>query len=184
MKKSTKGAFAAGTAAVLLMGGAGTMAFWTADAEVDGVAVTAGELKIIEDDCDTAVWTFDEEEAEAGKTYDAASDLIVPGDVLTKTCSFEVQATGEHLRAELDVTNPALSGALAPNLTLVDTYTIGGDEVADGEITEQNDGDVVEVAIEVTFNGGSGNTTQTLGGALSAFELSLTQVHDAPPVVP
>lgn len=184
MKKSTKGAFAAGTAAVLLMGGAGTMAFWTADADVDGVAVTAGELKIVEDDCDTAVWTFDGEEDEAGKTYDAATDLIVPGDVLTKTCSFEVQATGEHLRADLEVTNPALSGALAPNLTLVDSYTIDDVEVADGEITEENDGDVVEVAIEVTFNGGSDNDTQTDPGALSAFELSLTQVHDEPVVSP
>lgn len=184
MKKSTKGAFAAGTAAVLLMGGAGTMAFWTADAEVGGVAVTAGELKIVEDDCDTAVWTFDAQEDVPGKTYVPATDLIVPGDILTKTCSFEVQATGEHLRAELAVTNPALSGELAPSLTLVDSYTIDDVEVADGEITEENDGDVVEVAIEVTFNGDSGNGTQTLAGALSAFELSLTQVHDAPPVAP
>lgn len=178
MKKSTKGAFAAATAAVLLMGGAGTMAFWTADADVDGVAVTAGELKIINDTCADADWTFDEEEAAAGKTY-APADLVVPGDVLTKTCSFEVQAAGEHLRATLDVTNPALSGDLAPSLTLVDSYTIDDVEVADGEITEANDGDVVEVAISVTFNGDSGNTTQTLAGALSAFELSLTQVHDA-----
>lgn len=184
MKKSTKGAFAAATAAVLLTGGAGTMAFWTADADVDGVAVEAGELKIIEDDCDTAVWTFDEEEGEAGKTYDAATDLIVPGDVLTKTCSFEVQATGEHLRAELAVTNPSLSGALATDLTLVDSYAIEGTEVADGEITEDNDGDIVEVDIEVTFNGDADNDTQTLTAALSDFELSLTQVHDAPVVSP
>ncbi len=184
MKKSTKGAFAAGTAAVLLMGGAGTMAFWTADADVDGVAVTAGELKIISDTCADADWVFDGEEDEAGKVYDAATDPIVPGDVLTKTCSFEIQATGEHLRAELEVTNPELSGDLEPALTLEDSFTIGATEVANGEITEENDGNVVNANISVTFEGGSGNDTQTDAGVLSAFELSLTQVHDEPVVSP
>lgn len=177
MKKTTKGALAAGSAAVLLMGGAGTLAYWSASTSVPGVDVQAGELKIINDSCVDADWVFDSGEDEAAKVYEAG-DLIVPGDELTKTCTFEVQATGEHLRAELDVTEPALSGDLAPSLTLVDSFQIGGVDVADGEITEEEDGDVVTANISVTFNGGSDNTTQTLEGALSAFQLSLTQVHD------
>lgn len=177
MKKTTKGALAAGSAAVLLMGGAGTLAYWSASTSVPGVDVQAGELKIINDSCDDADWVFDSGEDEAAKVYEAG-DLIVPGDELTKTCTFEVQATGEHLRAELDVTEPALSGDLAPSLTLVDSFQISGVDVADGVITEEEDGDVVTANISVTFNGGSDNTTQTLEGALSAFQLSLTQVHD------
>lgn len=177
MKKTTKGALAAGSAAVLLMGGAGTLAYWTADADVDGISVTAGELKIINDGCADADWVFDSGETTASKVW-APGDLIVPGDVLTKECSFEVQATGEHLRATLDVTAPALSGDLAPNLTLDDSFEIDGTPVADGEITEGNDGDIVEASISVTFNGSSGNGTQDLDGVLSAFELSLQQVHN------
>jgi len=177
MKKTTKGALAAGAAAVLLMGGAGTLAYWSADADVDGVQVTAGELKIINDNCDGDVWNFDGGEDVADKVY-TAGDLIVPGDVLTKECSFEIQATGEHLRAEVELSNPALSGDLASALTLVDSFQVDGVDLDETDITEANDGDVVDVTISVTFNGSSDNTTQTLSGALSAFEIGLTQVHD------
>jgi len=177
MKKSTKGALAAAAAAVLLLGGAGTLAYWNATATVDGVDVTAGELKIINDTCATADWVFDGGEDEADKVY-ATGDLIVPGDVLTKECTFEVQATGEHLRAGLSVTNPALSGALAPALTLDDSFQIDGVDVTDGEITEDNDGDVVNASISITFNTASDNTTQALSGSLSDFSVTLTQAHN------
>ena len=36
MNKTTKGALAGGAAAVLLMGGVGTLAYWTADEDVTG----------------------------------------------------------------------------------------------------------------------------------------------------
>lgn len=177
MKKSTKGALAAGSAAVLLMGGAGTLAFWTADAGVDGIAVTAGELKIIEDDCDDAPWVFDSGEDEADKVY-VVGDLIVPGDVLTKECSFEVQATGEHLRATLDVTDPTRGGSLAPaDLTIDSSFEIDDVAVVDGEIDETNDGDVVEASITISFLGTALNGTQTQDVTLSDFGFSLTQVH-------
>ena len=178
MKKSTKGALAAGAAAVLLMGGAGTLAYWTADAGVDGIAVTAGELKIVNDSCANASWTFDNAEDVAGKTY-APGDLIVPGDVLTKTCSFEIRATGEHLRATLDVTDPTRGGSLSgANVTIDDSFQIDGTDVADGVITEANDGDVVEASITITFLGSSGNGTQAQNVTLSDFGFALQQVHD------
>ncbi|NYI47628.1 alternate signal-mediated exported protein [Nocardioides aromaticivorans] len=177
MKKTTKGALAAGGAAVLLMGGAGTLAFWTADADVEGIAATAGELKIINDTCADADWVFDSGEDEASKVWEAG-DLIVPGDTLTKTCSFEVQATGEHLRANLDVTDPTRGGSLTgTNLTIDDSFQIDGTDVADGVITEANDGDVVDASITITFLGTAGNGTQTQNVTLSDFGFSLTQVH-------
>ncbi|WP_377322673.1 alternate-type signal peptide domain-containing protein [Pimelobacter simplex] len=178
MKKSTKGALAAGAAAVLLMGGAGTLAYWTADADVEGIAVTAGELKIINDSCANATWKFDTAETVSGKTY-APGDLIVPGDVLTKTCSFEIQATGEHLRATLDVTDPTRGGSLSgTNLTIDDSFQIGSVDVADGVITEANDGNVVNASITITFLGTSGNGTQGQNVSLSDFGFALQQVHN------
>lgn len=177
MKKTTKGALAAGSAAVLLMGGAGTLAYWSANTSVAGVAVTAGELKIVDDQCANASWKFDSGESVANKTYDPLTDLIVPGDTLTKICSFEIQATGEHLRATVDLTNPALSGDLASALTLDDSFQVDGVDLTENEITEANDGDVVDVEISVTFNAGSLNPTQTLTGALSQFAIQIDQIH-------
>lgn len=177
MKKTTKGALAAGSAAVLLMGGAGTLAYWSANTSVAGVEVTAGELKIVNDTCTTANWVFDSGETVANKTYVPATDLIVPGDKLTKTCQFEIRATGEHLRATVDLTNPALSGDLASALTLDSSFQVGGVDLTESDITEGNDGDVVNVVIGVTFNSGSLNPTQTLAGALSQFAIQIDQVH-------
>ncbi|MCX6401331.1 MAG: alternate-type signal peptide domain-containing protein [Propionibacteriales bacterium] len=177
MKKSTKGALAAGSAAVLLMGGAGTLAFWTADAEVDGISVTAGELKIVSDTCADADWIFDSGEDEASKVYEAG-DLIVPGDVLTKNCSFEVQATGEHLRANLDATAPVRGGTLTnTDVTIASSFLIGANPVVDGVITEANDGDVVNASLTVTFLPGSLNASQTGTVSLTDFGFSLTQIH-------
>jgi predicted ribosomally synthesized peptide with SipW-like signal peptide len=44
MRKSTKGALAAGTAAVLLTGGAGSLAYWTATDTTKGAVIGAGQL--------------------------------------------------------------------------------------------------------------------------------------------
>lgn len=179
MKKTTKGALAAGSAAVLLMGGAGTLAYWSANTSVAGVNVTAGELKIINDTCATANWVFDSGETVANKTYVPATDLIVPGDKLTKTCAFTIRATGEHLRAHVALTNPALSGALASSLTLDTSFKVGGVDLTTADITEANNNNTVNVVIGVTFNGGvaGDNASQTLSGALSQFAIQLDQVH-------
>ncbi|MBM4653639.1 alternate-type signal peptide domain-containing protein [Rhodococcus hoagii] len=48
MNKKTKGAIAAGAAAVLLAGGAGTMAAWNSSASLPSATITAGELKVTE----------------------------------------------------------------------------------------------------------------------------------------
>lgn len=181
MNKTTKGALAAAAAGVLLLGGAGTLAYWTDSATVSGIDVKSGELKIINDNCDGADWVFDGGEATPNKIY-ASGDLIVPGDVLTKDCTFEIKATGEHLRATLAITNPSLSGDLSDDLQYNGTFVVGATPLANGDITEQNDGDVVHATITVTFPYGdattvSANDTQDLTGSLSDFSVALTQVH-------
>ena len=51
MKKSTKGALAASSAAVLLLGGAGSLAFWSDSQDVGSANITSGELTLGAPDC-------------------------------------------------------------------------------------------------------------------------------------
>jgi alternate signal-mediated exported protein len=181
MKRSTKGAIAAGGAAVLLMGGAGTLAYWTATGTVDGGSFTSGELKLLNEDCDGAGggtgtgWFFDSGEVTNGKEY-AAGDLLVPGDVLSKTCTFDIKATGEHLRATLAATGGTDSGALAASLTPSAAFIVDGGAVT--EITEGNDGDVLSATVSVTFDPAANNTTQNISGVLADYVVTLTQAHN------
>jgi alternate signal-mediated exported protein len=175
MNKTTKGALAAVAAGVLLLGGAGTLAFWTAGTDVTGGTLTSGELKLTGVTCDPD-WVFDANEDEASHAY-VNGDLIVPGDTLTKTCTGTVQATGEHLRATVEATGGAKSGALAPTLVVTPTATIGGNTVT--EITEDNDGETVSISLEVEFPYGvEDNATQNLSATLTDYSIALTQVHD------
>ena len=47
---------------------------------------------------------LDDGEATAGAVFDPASSTLVPGDSITKTCTFDVTAAGDHLRATLAAT--------------------------------------------------------------------------------
>jgi len=175
MKKSTKGALAAVAAGVLLLGGAGTLAYWTAGTDVTGGTLTSGELKLTGVTCDPD-WVFDATEDEPSHAY-VSGDLIVPGDTLTKTCTGTVVATGEHLRATVATTGGAKSGALASTLVVTPTATIGGNTVT--EITEANNGDTVSVGLQVQFPYGvEDNSTQALSATLTDYSIALTQVHN------
>ncbi len=57
MNKTIKGVLAAGTASVLLVGGAGTLAYWNDSATVGGATFTAGDLKLDASSCASAGWT-------------------------------------------------------------------------------------------------------------------------------
>ena len=58
MKKSTKGALAAGGAAFLLLGGAGSLAYWT-DTPTSRHRAGVRHLTIISNDCGSAPWELD-----------------------------------------------------------------------------------------------------------------------------
>src|SRR5690242_18133565 len=97
MKKSSKGAVAAAAAGVLLLGGAGSLAFWSATDTVSGTSVSAGELKISDATC--TGWAFDGSETTPNKAYVPGTDRIVPGDTISRSCDWTLTAVGEHLRA-------------------------------------------------------------------------------------
>ena len=194
MKKSTKGAVAAGAAAVLLLGGAGSLAFWTATGTADGGAITSGDLKLTDGTCDPT-WQYADGAAGAGT--DVA--LFVPGDQVTKQCTFELEATGDNLSATLDapasVSYTAPGTAASLSLTADTTFTIDAlpvvspavpTPIADGgTVTSANDGDTITATFVVTIPYGTdesgtpvvnGNDTQNITATLDTLTVTLTQV--------
>ncbi|MEJ7634287.1 alternate-type signal peptide domain-containing protein [Aeromicrobium sp.] len=177
MKKSTKGAAAAAIAGILLLGGAGTLAYWTADTDVDGGDIASGKISLSTPDCGDG-WTFDALEDEAGEAY-GAGDSLVPGDVISKVCTFDITAVGNHLRASLEVTDASFTPAndLSADITADATYTIGGTAIP-SEITETSNGSTVTATISVTFDPTSGDESQDLTTVLDDITVSAEQVHN------
>ncbi len=115
MKKTTKGAVAAGAAALLLAGGAGTMAAWNAST-TGGAAqtVTAGSMSIAQDGA--GVWKWGGTGTNSGTAFNPASDKLVPGDVVTYTANYKFDLVGTNLKATLTPSLGGVTGALLPQL--------------------------------------------------------------------
>lgn len=172
MKKSTKGAVAAGAAAALLLGGAGTLAFWNDTASVPGGNISSGNLALGTPDCG-AGWTLD------GNTP-YTDQLIVPGDVLTKVCTVDLQATGEHLGATLGIDTPTwdANNALTAELDADAAFTVNGAPAT--EVTEADDTGTGEIqaTVTVTFDGPAAtNASRNLSAVLSGIDITATQTH-------
>jgi len=177
MKKSTKGALAASAAGILLLGGAGSLAYWDAQQTVDGGDIVSGRLELTAPSCGTG-WTLDAGEQLPSTVFTAGSKLV-PGDVLTKVCTFVITAQGDHLRAELDVTDADFSSTnvLTDQLAVDASFAIGATPIP-AEITEANDGNVVTATITVTFDGPAAtNLSQNQTATLDAITIAATQVH-------
>lgn len=166
MKRTTKGALAAGSAAVLLLGGTGTIAYWTAEDTVEGGSLEAGSMTLSNVACG-ANWQ------EGGQNV----ALIVPGDTVEKTCTGTLVLEGHHIGAtvaldtasvlaaeaafggEVDI-SASMTSPAAP-LTALGSYTVTVVITADFDETIDNN---------ETFM----NATATL----NALELTAVQTHD------
>lgn len=183
MKKSTKGALAAGGAAVLLLGGAGSLAYWTAGASVNASSFTTGTMKLTAGTC--SGWTY-----ASGSASGSAVNLIVPGDSITSTCTYTVAGTGDHLSAHLAsapstvALTPAATGSY--NATVATSYTLGGTALANpttaGSVAfPAANGKELDVVYTVTFPYGDATTknisadSQSVTEALSALTVTLVQ---------
>jgi len=92
------------------------------------------------------------------------NQLIVPGDTLTKTCTINLIARGEHLGADLTIGTAAFNGASRNHITDAD------DTGATNEII---------ATIGVTFNGPTAtNASQNLTATLNTIAVTATQTHD------
>ncbi len=183
MKNTTKGALAAGTAAVLLMGGAGSLASWSDSKTLAGGSVASGELSLSAPAC--ADWVYATGKVNAG----TAVSKFVPGDVVSKTCTFVVKAAGDNLKATL--TTPATStlvpNSTAPSLTasIVADYKIDNAAIP-GVITSAHNNKTVTAVMTATFDFGtteSGNPkkntndTQNKTVAFNDIGVTLNQVN-------
>lgn len=174
MKKSTKGAIAAGAAAVLLMGGAGTLAYWTATDNVDAGTLTAGNLSLDLDSCDG--WVYAAADAEGT----GAVTKIVPGDTVENTCSGTISGEGDHLRATVEIDDATVS-----DLTLGDeTVTVTADLTSPVDPTGEGVA-VTAAGTDVTFTltavfpyGTENNNSQDAVAALGNIGVDAVQVHD------
>lgn len=186
MGRTTKGALAAAAAAVLLLGGAGTIAYWTDAETADGGSVDSGSLSLGVPTCDTD-WVYAAGSAGAGTTVVE----FVPGDVVTKECSFTVEASGDNLSATLAA--PSTVPFVSPVGTSL-TATVGVSYAIDGTplatpatITPANDGDTVVATIDVDLPFGTDETgsinkndMQGITAALDGIDITLTQIDPNP----
>jgi alternate signal-mediated exported protein len=175
MNSTTKGSLAAAVAALLLTGGAGTLAYWSDTENVPGGPLSSGQLDLGAPACG-AGWVLD-----GGTTL--TNQLMVPGDVLTKTCTINLIARGEHLGADLTIGTAAFAAQnpLTNELTPTATFTVNGANRT--HITDADDtGATNEIVatIGVTFNGPAAtNASQNLTATLNTIAVTATQTHDA-----
>ncbi|WP_107767205.1 alternate-type signal peptide domain-containing protein [Nocardioides terrigena] len=182
MKNTTKGAFAASAAAVLLLGGAGSLAYWSDAETIKGGDVTAGSLSLDAPTCD-ASWKYAAGKAGAGNTV----ARFVPGDVITKNCTFTVRGSGDNLTANL--ATPATYAVTGTNVTATVTaaYKLGTATMANpAVVTAADNGKVVTAAITVTFpygtdeNAATKTNTNTMQGSVATLDdiaVTLTQAN-------
>lgn len=198
MKKSTKGALAAAASASLLLGGAGSLAYWSDNTVVDAGDFRTGNLRLDSSTCVSAPWTVTNDIEKRTGTVNLAAFRAVPGDVLTKTCKVTVLASGINLRAALAITNAAqtvtaspeaVSGSVTPtplptdvgvqgtDFTLTPTFKIGTQDVSGG-FTVGNADQVVDVVLTVAFPlnaSTASNASQYDYLALNDYAVSVTQ---------
>lgn len=175
MNKSTKGALAAGAAAVLLLGGAGTLAYWTAEDDVDGGLIEAGDLTLEVDSCGTA-WL------DAGD--DSAVAVLVPGDEVYKDCEVTLSGSGDNLLATVGV-DPDSVDDLDLGSPVADSLVVGAEVTAPAGIDTTAvpvSGDTA-VTVRITVDwpyGAENNDSQGATASLDAITLVATQADPNP----
>lgn len=197
MRKSYKAAAAAIVGTGLVLGGLGSLAYWQDDEAAEGGTITSGSLDLGAPVCGDWVDA-------AGEVVDLATFRIVPGDVLTRSCDFEIELIGDNLQTALTFASPDLDASvLAGELDFAASYAVGADaplELADDDadnptVTTLADGDTISVdyAVELPFGGNeadapgvdndSNSGLEFGGGELSAVldDLTLTVIQTATP---
>ncbi|MCL2596034.1 MAG: alternate-type signal peptide domain-containing protein [Promicromonosporaceae bacterium] len=135
MDRLTKAAIATGASAVLLLGGATTMAYWTASSSASGgTALVSGMLSATGYNC--GGWTY-------ADNTPVTSAGIVPGDTVTAICSVSVTGSGDHLYVSGAITAPVLgSTATVESDTLTIVTTTGLGMPANGAVFNSSDSTV------------------------------------------
>lgn len=174
MKKTTKGALAAGAAAVLLAGGAGTYAAWTATSPaLDGGTVTTGHLTVTQLPGSTTGWTW-VGGAKNGQAVEA-TDTIAPGDKVAYTGTYVLGIKGTNLTASVEVTTTA-GGTIPAELTWTPTSS-----ASLTNLDETKDGTQVTAGGELTF---LESAVDTMDRSIEISEFQVVLKQTAPAVAP
>ncbi|MET0673900.1 MAG: alternate-type signal peptide domain-containing protein [Microbacterium pygmaeum] len=185
MNKLAKGAIAGAAGLVLLLGGAGTFAFWNASAGISGGTIVAGNLNVVNDGT-AGAWVD-----QSGNPIDIATYKIVPGDVLTYTDDLTVVAVGDNLVASLSLSDQSIaaSSAAPADVKLAQYLTESAELTASGAgisgtgpytITAGTAGvnSTVTVEVTITFPAGAAgeyNDAKLGSVSLSGMNVVLTQ---------
>lgn len=120
MNKFVKSGIATAAGVALLMGGAGTLAYWNDTAAISGGTVTAGKLNIVPETV-TGTWSN-----QNGAIANISAYRIVPGDVLTYTGTMGVEVIGDTLQAQLSIAGGTLTGTNAAGNDLASWIATNG----------------------------------------------------------
>ncbi|WP_426246453.1 alternate-type signal peptide domain-containing protein [Nocardioides sp. LHG3406-4] len=184
MNKITKGALAAVVAAVLLLGGAGTLAFWTDSQDVDAGSISTGHLSMVAVPGDTGTWT-DITDGGSAAISDLAAFNMAPGDTLQYARTFTIDAEGDNLTAGLSTS--ALTPPASDLAAWVSSTVSTSGTAAPAVVTSADDGATITVLVDVAFdpatpgkvaNGGV-NAGDDDGLDLSSLTINLDQSQGA-----
>lgn len=177
MKKSAKGALAAAAAGTLLLGGAGSLAYWTDSKDVGTANLTSGSITLGAPTCTGSAglhgWQLDN-----GDAFVPGTTKLVPGDSISKVCNLTLTLVGAHIGADLSIDTANLTGdstTLAAELDPSATFTIDGNSVT----SVTNPGTyTVQATVSVGFDGPNAtNDSQNGNINLDAIDITADQTH-------
>lgn len=162
MNRTTKASIATATGIVLLLGGAGSLAYWNSSADVGALnqSVKAGTLNVAAGagQWDRSFWNGATPSVQVGPTVTNVAlgqQLIVPGNKLTYTQTFTITAEGQDLYFTMASVNPLLGTGIT-NATIT-PVTLSALNVTTGALT----GPSVNGAYHVTSTDGKAVATFT-----------------------
>lgn len=186
MKKTTTVALTAALGATLLLGGAGTLAFWTDTKTSATQTINSGNLSL--GALESGNWKIQNVVGDKkSQLVDLNSNTrIVPGDVLTQTVQVPVTLVGENLKANLTVSGPQLVGdnnlknALSATVVSINGQAVNANGSTPAAValtpTSVNNGKV-PVVISVTFPFGTAATAiEQMQSTSITSSYTLTQV--------
>lgn len=199
MNKLLKGSIAGAAGIALLLGGAGTFAFWNDSVAIDSAVVTAGTLKVTP--TTAGAWSYSQGGADIAIS-DLANFAIVPGTVLKYTRTMTIGATGQGMVASLALTGGSIAAnsaaaadvALAAELTktaqlaVTGTGIVGTSPGTSFTVTPGNGAVSAAATVTVTLSFPNKATAQNGAQAgkvkLDALAVTLTQTTPAVPAPP
>lgn len=166
MNKIAKASIAGAAGVILLMGGAGSLAYWNNSQNLgsNGTTITAGTLSATPASAGAWSTSFN-----GGASTAGIPSNIVPGDKLSFTQTFTVSASGSNLIFSVGVTNPTLDSAnklaakLVPTGTAVVQKSDGTTATANGNGNYTVAAGVSKIVVTQTFTWGFGSAPTANG---------------------